>query len=48
MSKIIVGVESEEQFNEIVIASEGLLPKIPLELYTDDNNLLNPSNWKYL
>jgi aryl-alcohol dehydrogenase-like predicted oxidoreductase len=48
ISKIIVGVDSKYQLEQIVISSEGILPKIPLELYTNDVNLLNPSNWKKL
>ena len=48
ISKIIVGVDSKDQLEQIVISSEGNLPKIPLELCTNDVNLLNPSNWKKL
>jgi hypothetical protein len=28
-----------------MVASDGILPNIPTELYTNDVNLLNPSNW---
>ena len=45
ISKVIVGVDSKDQLEQIVISSEGILPKIPLELCTNDVNLLNPSNW---
>jgi aryl-alcohol dehydrogenase-like predicted oxidoreductase len=48
ISKVIVGVESKEQLKKIVLASNGNLPSIPRELYTNDVNLLNPSNWKKL
>ena len=48
ISKVIVGVDSKDQLEQIVISSEGILPKIPLELFTNDVNLLNPSNWKKL
>ncbi len=48
ISKVIVGVDSKDQLEQIVISSEGILPKIPLELCTNDVNLLNPSNWKKL
>lgn len=48
ITKIIVGVDNEKQLIEIIKAFEGVLPQIPSELYTNDANLLNPSNWKYL
>jgi len=50
ISKVLVGVETKSQLEEIVIASSSniALPEIPLELYTDDANLLNPVNWKKL
>ena len=45
ISKVLVGVDTKDQLKEIIIASDGILPNIPAELYTDDVNLLNPSNW---
>jgi aryl-alcohol dehydrogenase-like predicted oxidoreductase len=45
ISKVLVGVETKDQLKEIIIASDGILPNIPAELYTSDVNLLNPSNW---
>lgn len=48
ISKVIVGVDSKNQLEQIVISSDGILPKIPLELCTNDVNLLNPSNWNKL
>lgn len=48
ISKVIVGVESKAQLEKIVLASNGKLPSIPLELSVNDMNLLNPSNWKKL
>ena len=45
ISKVLVGVDTVNQLKEIFIASSGVLPKIPAELYTDDSDLLNPSNW---
>jgi aryl-alcohol dehydrogenase-like predicted oxidoreductase len=48
ISKVLVGVETKHQLEEIVIASDGALPEIPTELYTNDVNLLNPSNWSKL
>ena len=48
ISKVIVGVDSKDQLEQIVISSDGILPKIPPELCTNDVDLLNPSNWKKL
>ena len=45
ISKVLVGVDTKEQLKEIIVASDGFLPSIPTELYTNDVNLLNPSNW---
>ena len=45
ITKVIVGVDTKEQLEQIIIASNGLLPKIPSELNIDDVNLLNPYNW---
>ncbi len=48
ISKVLVGVETKDQLKEIITASDGILPNIPTELYTNDVNLLNPSNWNKL
>ena len=48
ISKVIVGVETKEQLEKIMLASNGKLPSIPAELSINDINLLNPSNWKKL
>jgi aryl-alcohol dehydrogenase-like predicted oxidoreductase len=48
ISKVLVGVDSKDQLKEIIIASNGVLPNLPTELYTNDVNLLNPSNWDRL
>lgn len=48
ISKVLVGVDNVGQLKEIVVASIGVLPKIPDELFTNDVNLLNPSNWSKL
>jgi len=45
ISKVLVGVDTKEQLKEIIVASDGFLPSLPTELYTNDVNLLNPSNW---
>jgi len=48
ISKVLVGVDTQEQLQEIVELSKdkGALPTIPKELFMNDVNLLNPSNWK--
>jgi aryl-alcohol dehydrogenase-like predicted oxidoreductase len=45
ISKVLVGVDNVDQLKEIVVASSGVLPDIPDEMFTNDANLLNPSNW---
>jgi aryl-alcohol dehydrogenase-like predicted oxidoreductase len=46
ISKVLVGVDTKKQLQEIVKASKGLPPTLPKELFTNDVGLLNPSNWK--
>ena len=48
ISRVIVGVDTKYQLEQIMIASNGTIPQIPMELYTSDVDLLNPSNWKKL
>ncbi len=45
ISKVLVGVDTKDQLKEIVTASSGALPDIPPEMFTNDVDLLNPSNW---
>ena len=45
ISKVLVGVDTVSQLKEIVLASPGILPDIPPEMFTNDADLLNPSNW---
>ena len=45
ISKVLVGVDTQDQLKEIIVASDGVLPNIPTELFTNDADLLNPSNW---
>lgn len=45
ISKVLVGVDSQKQLEQIMTSSQGILPNIPLELTTSDVDLLNPSNW---
>ena len=48
LSKILVGVNNKEQLQQILSASNGVLPEVPTELFIDDIDLLNPSNWSTL
>jgi aryl-alcohol dehydrogenase-like predicted oxidoreductase len=48
ISQVLVGVDSAEQLKEVVLASSGVLPNIPNEIFTNDIDLLNPSNWSAL
>jgi len=48
ISKVLVGVNSVDQLKEIVSVSTGALPKVPNDLFTNDTDLLNPSNWSKL
>jgi aryl-alcohol dehydrogenase-like predicted oxidoreductase len=45
ISRVLVGVDTVDQLKEIIMASPGVLPNIPPEMFTNDTNLLNPSNW---
>ena len=45
ISKVLVGVDTIDQLKEIVMATPGVLPDIPPEMFTNDADLLNPSNW---
>ena len=48
ISKVLVGVDTIDQLKEIVMATPGVLPDIPPEMFTNDADLLNPSNWGQL
>lgn len=48
ISKVIVGIDSMQQLKEILVASVGVLPKIPAALRTSDLDLINPANWATL
>jgi aryl-alcohol dehydrogenase-like predicted oxidoreductase len=45
ISKVLVGVDTKDQLEEIIIASNGSLPNVPKELFVNDADLLNPTNW---
>ena len=46
IKKILVGVDSVNQLQQILRTSEGILPEIPNDMFTDDPALLNPSMWE--
>lgn len=48
VSKVIIGIDNRKQLEEVLMASNGILPEIPSDLFVDDFNLLNPSNWTRL
>ena len=45
ISKVIVGVESLHQLDEVLSASVGLPPEIPDGLRCSDSDLVNPARW---
>ncbi len=46
--RVIVGVDTFGQFKEILTATSGHLPPVPIGLRSSDVALLNPSNWHHL
>lgn len=46
IKKILVGVDSVNQLQQILRTSKGILPEIPNDMFTDDPALLNPSMWE--
>jgi aryl-alcohol dehydrogenase-like predicted oxidoreductase len=48
ISKVIVGVDSQVQLEDIIEATRVDMPVIPKDLYSTDVGLLNPSNWDNL
>ena len=48
ISKVIIGVETKQQLEQIIIASKGALQKTSSELNTNDIELLNPTHWDKL
>ena len=45
-AKVVVGVDSAQQLQEIISVAESPLRPIPLRLQSVDENLLNPSLWR--
>ena len=48
ISKVIIGVDTKQQLEQIIIASKGVLQKTSSELNTNDIQLLNPTHWDKL
>lgn len=48
IKRVIVGVDTLGQLKEIMTATSGNLPPVPIGLRTTDVALLNPSNWHQL
>ncbi len=45
ISRVLVGVNSRRQLQDIIKAADGDIPPIPKELFIHDTDLLNPENW---
>ena len=45
IEKVIVGIDSHAQLQQILKASEGECPELPEDFFTESVQLLNPSNW---
>lgn len=48
IDKIVVGVDSLKQLDEIIRASRGSLPELPANLHCSDIDLVNPARWSSL
>jgi len=48
VDKIIVGIASAAQLNEVIKSLDGDLPPLPDGLAIEDDRLLEPTNWLYL
>jgi aryl-alcohol dehydrogenase-like predicted oxidoreductase len=48
VDRVVVGVDSVEQLEEIFAAVGAAVPAPPMELMTDDLDLIDPSRWKKL
>lgn len=48
ISKVLVGVNSLSEFEKIFTCEHIDLPELPESFYTDDRELLNPTNWDTL
>lgn len=48
IEKVVVGVDSANQLQEIITAAEGNLPMLPSSLFCHDEKLLSPHLWSQL
>lgn len=48
IDRVVVGVESMTQLNEIVAAADGVLNSLPLFKHLHDERLINPARWDQL
>lgn len=46
IDRVIAGVDSLEQFQQLLVAAARPLPPLPLDLCSDDPDLINPSRWQ--
>ena len=46
IERVVVGVDSAQQWQQILQAAAGSCPPVPAELGTTDSALLNPALWK--
>ncbi|MEE3158623.1 MAG: aldo/keto reductase, partial [Pseudomonadota bacterium] len=46
VERVVVGVDSAQQWQQILQAAAGNCPPVPAELGTTDPALLNPALWK--
>ena len=49
IKKIIIGIDNLSQLEQILsVIKTGKFVDLPLDVFSDDENLINPSNWQYL
>lgn len=48
VGKIVVGITSAAELNEVLNSLDGDLPSLPNRLAIEDDRLLEPTNWQYL
>ena len=46
ISRVVIGVESAEQLEEVLAAADGVLPVLPEEVQCSEDELVNPSLWQ--
>jgi aryl-alcohol dehydrogenase-like predicted oxidoreductase len=48
IDRVVIGVDSTEQLQEILAAADGQMPEISDDLFSNDLNLINPARWAHL